>query len=297
MKEIIPDFFIIGAPKCGTSALHNYLGQSESIYMLRKEVHFFGSDLYFNRPRINYMDYQTQCSKAPNGSLIGDASVYYLRSTSAAEEIYQANPDAKIIISLRNPVDFMHSLHTQLLSTADELERDFDKALALEPSRIKGKNIPWHTHPVHALNYREMSHFNDQIKRYYDLFDHNNIKIVLLDDIAANAKDVCRDLFDFLGVTENSLIDTKVVNGTTDIRFLYMRIFYKTLFPADGKLRKMLPRILLKLIDYTCFSLMYKKSIKVPMKKSTRDSLLQEYSVKIDELSVLIGRDLSAWKG
>jgi len=234
MKKIKPDFFIIGAPKCGTSALHNYLGQSKAIYMLRKEVHFFGSDLYFNRPRITEQDYHQQCSQAPGVSLIGDASVYYLRSMTAAQEIYQANPDAKIIISLRNPVDFMHSLHTQLLSTADELERDFEKALALEPSRIIGNNIPWHTHPVHALNYREMSQFYDQIKRYYDLFNHDNIKIVLLDDIAANAKEVCRDLFDFLGVKENSVIDTKVVNGTTDIRFLYLRIFYKKFFSSNG---------------------------------------------------------------
>ena len=59
-----PDFYIVGAPKCGTTALASYLEQSDSIYFHRKEIHYFGTDLKFNRPRVNLKTYEKKNTSA-----------------------------------------------------------------------------------------------------------------------------------------------------------------------------------------------------------------------------------------
>jgi len=291
-----PDFYIVGAPKCGTTALHHYLSQSDFIVMLRKEIHYFGKDLNFNRPRVSHKQYLQECEAIRPTHLIGDASVYYLRSHTAAEEIYACNPRAKIIICLRNPVDFMHSLHAQLIATADEIEKDFETALSLETRRVKGQKIPWHTHPVHALCYREMASFNQQVARFYKVFPSRNISIVLLDEIASDARKVCHRLFDFLGLPVPNSLDLKVVNATTTVRLKYLKILHKTYFSSDAKVRKVLPRILVRSIDYICFGLMSKRVIKDSIDPQLRARLVAEFSNEIEQLSTLIDCDLSRWK-
>ncbi|NLF38083.1 sulfotransferase, partial [bacterium] len=106
MTMRLPDFFIVGAPKSGTTALHAYLGRHPSIFVpARKEPHFFGSDIVspaFVRDRDAYL---SLFAGATTEARVGEASIWYLYSKRAAREIKEFNPDARIIIMLRNPVD------------------------------------------------------------------------------------------------------------------------------------------------------------------------------------------------
>src|SRR5258706_10449866 len=114
LTEIInnPDFFIVGAPKCGTTAMNDYLGQHPDIYMAPKELHYFGADLKI-KDKISESAYLQYFKNAGNKKILGEASVWYLFSGTAAKEIKNFSPDAKILIMLRNPVEVVYSLHSQ----------------------------------------------------------------------------------------------------------------------------------------------------------------------------------------
>ena len=108
----IPNFFIVGAPKCGTTALCEYLKYHPNVFMSTpKEPHYFAED--FERYRHvktedKYLALFGDCND--RHLMIGEASVFYLRSTRAVSLIRDFNPDAKIIVMLRNPVDMVYSL-------------------------------------------------------------------------------------------------------------------------------------------------------------------------------------------
>ena len=111
-----PNLFIVGAPKCGTTFLYHYLKQHPEIYFPDfKEPHFFGSDLIRKNGAYDLSLNNYKSLFNSDKKIIGEASTFYIFSKNAAKEIYDFNPDAKIIIMLRNLVDLAYSLHSQLL--------------------------------------------------------------------------------------------------------------------------------------------------------------------------------------
>ena len=139
----IPNFFIVGAPKCGTTAMNDYLDQHPDVFMAHKELHYFGNDLQVKN-RISEQEYLQHFKDAVNEKIIGEASVWYLFSATAAKEIKSFSPDAKVLIMLRNPVDVIYSLHSQHLYDGNEDVLDFESALALDDERKAGRGIQDH---------------------------------------------------------------------------------------------------------------------------------------------------------
>jgi hypothetical protein len=102
-----PGFFLVGAPKCGTTSLHDHLAQHPALFLPAvKEPTFFGADVPL-LPAVGSLDAYVALFDAGAGRLCGEASTNYLASTSAAREIHDFNPGARIIVALRNPVDFL----------------------------------------------------------------------------------------------------------------------------------------------------------------------------------------------
>jgi len=135
-----PDFFIVGAPKCGTTSMYHYLRQHDQIFMPdEKEPHYFGEDLKKRPDKFidNEDEYLNLFKDAKPDQKLGEASTFYLYSKSASREIKEYNPDAKIIIMLRNPIDFLNSLHSQLLFSGNEDEPDFEIAMELEEIALR----------------------------------------------------------------------------------------------------------------------------------------------------------------
>src|SRR5215207_9230182 len=97
-KGRLPDFFIVGAPKCGTTAMYEYLRQHPSIFMpFHKEPLFFGSDLHHRYGRLTEAEYRALFRAARPDQRVGEASAWYLYSTTSAAEIHAAAEDARII--------------------------------------------------------------------------------------------------------------------------------------------------------------------------------------------------------
>src|SRR5438034_3527344 len=109
----IPGFFIVGAPKCGTTAMNDYLAGHPDIFMAKKEIHYFGSDLEIKQKKLSGEEYLDFFKEGEHKYIVGESSVWYLYSKNAAAEIKAFSPGAKIIIMLRNPVDMLPSLHSQ----------------------------------------------------------------------------------------------------------------------------------------------------------------------------------------
>ena len=132
-----PNLFIIGAPKCGTTSIYSFLKQHPEIYMPDfKEPHYFGSDL--NKKKGVYIDteeeYLSLFIESKNEIFIGEASTYYLYSNLAPMEIFKFNPDSKIIIALRNPIDLIYSLHSQYFFSGNENVLDFEALIVFNYS-------------------------------------------------------------------------------------------------------------------------------------------------------------------
>src|SRR5262245_31385392 len=139
-----PDFFIVGAPRCGTTAMFRYLSRHPEIYLPdRKEMHFFGSDLRFGPQfyRRNMENYLAEFASR-NGELrAGEASVWYLFSKTAADEIRDFNPAASILIMLRQPAEMLHSLYYMFRYDRNEHLSTFEEALDAEPARKAGRLV------------------------------------------------------------------------------------------------------------------------------------------------------------
>ncbi len=150
-----PNFFIVGAPKSGTTALSDYLRDHPNIFFSEpKEPHYFAQDFEKYRLTKTLEEYLSLFDEStPNHLAIGEGSVFYLFSSVALKKIYEFDPQAKIIVMLRNPVDLVYSFHSQQLFSADEDEQSFEKAWRLQGVRQQGKHIPRKNRNTNFLNY------------------------------------------------------------------------------------------------------------------------------------------------
>ncbi|MFB2878518.1 sulfotransferase family protein [Floridanema aerugineum] len=211
-----PNFFLIGAPRCATTAMCQYLDRHPSIYISKpKEPNFFDGDLLSLKPlhRSYTLQEYLDLFKAGEGLLCGEGTVWYMLSRTAARDIYQFNPNAKILIMLRNPVDFLHSLHSHLVFYGYEDIQDFESALQAEPDRRQGKRIPGGCNPTELLLYSELVSFSEQIQRYLDVFDQSQIHVTIYDDFVKDTAGTYRKVLEFLGVDANFVTDFEVVNS------------------------------------------------------------------------------------
>jgi hypothetical protein len=221
-EENVPDFFIVGHPKCGTTALYEMLRRHPQIYMPElKEPWFFASDMLprFQPPRSasppeTLEEYVTLFDEARPGQLSGEASSTYLLSDTAAERIAEVRPDARIIAILREPASFLRSLHLQLLRTHVEASRTFREAISLEPSRREGKKIPRRSHRPQLLLYSDHVRYVEQLGRYYEVFPAEQILVLIYDDFRRDNDATVRAVLKFLGADEQAPIDVMDANPT-----------------------------------------------------------------------------------
>ena len=151
-----PGLFIVGAPTCGTTAWVSYLGEHPQIAFSRiKEPHYFARDLPGFREVEMKREYEALFSDAGDAAVLGEASVLYLFSESAAEQIRKYNPDARILILLRAQEDYLPSWHQQLLYTFQEEIEDFGEAWRLSGQR-RPETVPETCKEPSLLDYKAM---------------------------------------------------------------------------------------------------------------------------------------------
>jgi hypothetical protein len=294
-----PNFFVVGAAKSGTTAMCDYLARHPDIFIPdEKEINFFGSDMPVRVPRLTEEQYLAWFfSSAGDESRVGDGSVWYLYTRKAAEEIRTWAPDARILIMLRNPVDAMYSLHSQLLYNGDEVIPDFEEALEAEEDRKAGRRLPPKVSFPQMLLYREITRYADQVGRFLDAFGQDQVKVVLFDDFVADTASVYRSTLEFLGVDSKFVPRFQVVNPNKNVRsrgiqnFLkrppaWVRRLGRTFLPEHeyrGRLRRRM----------MAFNTRFRGRDRLD--PALRQRLVDECDPDVRRLGDRIGRDLSAW--
>jgi hypothetical protein len=218
----VPDFFIAGHPKCGTTALYEMLRGHPQIFMPElKEPWFFASDML---PRFQPLKaaatpetlegYCSLFDEAAPEQRVGEASSVYLLSRAAPARIAQLAPDARIVAILREPASFLRSLHMQLLRTHVESAKSMRQALALENSRRRGKKIPRRSHRPQLLMYSDHVRYVEQLRRYRSLFPSEQLLVLIYEDFRADNEATVRQVRRFLGVDEAPPVDVTEANPT-----------------------------------------------------------------------------------
>jgi hypothetical protein len=206
----VPDFFVIGHQKCGTTALYEMLRRHPQIFMPDvKEPRFFVPELLRPDRRLSTLEgYLSLFAAARPDQLVGEASPQYIRSPTAAREIVEMQPSARIIAVLREPASFLRSFHLQMVHRDIEPQRDFRKALGLEAARREGKRVPRGCRSVEPLMYASHVKYVEQLRRYGAVVPPERMLVLIYDDYRRDNEATLRSVLRFLEVDETVPLET-----------------------------------------------------------------------------------------
>jgi hypothetical protein len=299
----MPNFLIIGAAKAGTTALYSYINQHPQVFMSpEKEPHFFafegekvkfagtaGEQEWLNRTAITDIGtYQQQFCDASKEIAIGEASALYLYIPKAAERINYYLPEVKLITILRNPVERAYSAFVFQKRDGLEPNLEFAQALQEEAWRMKNNWVP-------IYYYQDMGFYYHQVKRYFDLFPQEQIKIYLHDDFVANPSRVLQDVFQFLEIDDTFTVDTSTkhnVSGIPKNKALHEFLRAEN-HPIKNILKPLIPKNFRRDVMLNLHNNNLEKA--PPLAPDIRKELTELYREDILKLQDLIQQDLSKW--
>jgi len=285
-----PDFFILGAPKCGTTSLAAWLAEHPDIYMSpEKEPHFFNTD---HKRYLNSLEgYERLFEGASDRhAAVGEASVWYLSSEDAVANILAYNPAARFIVMLRNPVEMAPSLHEEQVFTGREEVRDFATAWDLQEARKRGHDLPRLTWEPKHLLYGDMCRLGAQLERLFSRVPAERVKMIFIEDLR-DARGVYRDTLSFLGVTDDGRVQFEALNAAKKRRWPFLlhlprlAIAFKHALGIEGGLG------IWKHID----SRNRIERPRAPIDPAMRRRLTEYFAEDIRKLERVTGRDLSHW--
>ncbi len=300
-----PNFIIAGAPRCGTTALYTYLGEHPNIFLPKiKELHYFALDFPDVQKIIfkSVEEYLTVFADAGDRHLaVGEVSPLYYYSKVALKNIREFDPAIKIILILRNPVDFVQSVHQLNLGLLREDEPDLAKAWELQETRKQGKMIPKICREQALIQYGEMGLFGKYVEKVFEVFPKEQVLVVLFDDFAANPKAVYETILSFLNVPSDGRQEFLPVNASYEHKSKHLA---RIIHPPQS-IYKLFMRIisLFGVNSMKKVSLIYNKIEMFNARRIPRSSIdpilrrkLQSYFREdIQKLANLINRDLSIW--
>lgn len=295
-----PDFFIVGAPKCGTTALADYLGQHPAIGMCpRKESHFFADDELFarlqmhpDRRRKDLAEYLSWFEPLRGRQRLGEASVWYLSSYGSGERIKAFRPDAQVIAMVRNPVTAVPALHSEFVHMGIEPERDLERAFALDEERERDGG-PAGFPP---RSYRSAFRFAEQIGGYHELFGRDSVHVVVFDDFRRDTATAFREVCGFLGVDPAFRPRLEIVNANKEARSRRIQEIVKRppkplrrgmhLFTTEAARERLASRL---------SRLNTRSRSRGQIPAAVALGLLPEVERQVDELHDLLGLELGGW--
>ncbi len=223
----MPDFFIVGHQKCGTTALYRMLQPHPQIFMpAEKEPRFFIAELR-PKPRdgrtpkrpATLEAYLAMFAEAGPDQRAGEASPQYLRYPEVPPAIAQLRPDAKIIMLLREPADFLRSFHGQMLHNRIETQKDFQKAMELEPARRRGERFPRGCNRKSWLLYSDHVRYREQIERFHAAFPREQVLVLAYEDYRRDNEAIVREVLRFLEVDDSLPVEQVDTKPLKDVRF------------------------------------------------------------------------------
>lgn len=284
---IWPNFFIVGAQKCGTTSIYYNLKKHQQVFLPElKEPAFFanppdpGESLVDPDRRTPLDKYQRLYQGARGFDAIGDASPHYLSDDGSARRIYEVCPGARIIIMLRDPVVRAHSAFLMNLTRGSDSAPTFEDALEKDKSRKKSS---WFT----AHRYVEAGLYYDQVRRYLDVFGGTQVQIFLFDDLSTKPRELFSNVARHIGIDSAPF-------GTMDLSEgynLYKVPRWMTGYRIGQRLGlgQIVPvGVRQRLVK----SVLFKRGKKPPLDERSRRFLQGIYDPDISRLEDLLGRKI-----
>jgi len=301
----LPDFYAIGAPRCGTTTIYEVLRRQPRIFVPMKEPRFWCDDLDSGSPAdglffIRRMeDYAAPYALARPSLCVGDMSTWYLFSQNAVPRILAATPNARFIVGIRNPVELMLSLHAWRVAGLSEDIVDFRTALAAEEDRLRGRRIPPNVRNRSGLLYRRVASLGEQLQRLATNVPAHKIHVYAYEDFRDDPRATLNGILEFLElppVAEDEPIP--VVNRRRQVSRLRLRtllmaprtaIFAKRVVPAPIRRR------VGKLVNLATLG---REGEAASLRYAERQELLESFRADIELVSEFTGRDMWAlWSG
>jgi hypothetical protein len=289
---VFPNFFVIGAPKAGTTSLYEYLRLHPQIFMSpMKEPHFFSwglgsaEGLAPGRPVIRDPDeYRRLFAGVTDETVVGEASSSYLRHPEAAMRIRQHVPEARLVAILRDPIDRAYSAFLMLRRLGREPLADFDEAIRAEQRGDAGCNV-----------YLARGFYARQLERYLGRFPRQQLQVHLYDDLRSDPAGLFAEVCRFLGVDDRVQARTsRRYNVAGTYRSNRTQRFLEDLpRPVRSVAAALFPENLRRGAYWKMRS--WNTRPADPMPRGTRRRLVPLVRQEILALQDLIGRDLSAW--
>ncbi|MFK5970340.1 MAG: sulfotransferase [Candidatus Marithrix sp.] len=294
-----PNFFLVGAPKCGTTTLNKYLKSHPEIFMIRKESHYFNTDMQVGARMFTqlkaYLELYKTCK--PTHLAVGEASVWYLFFSKALSNIYQFNENAKIIVMVRNPIEMTFSLFSQLRYNLQEDQESFEKAWYLQEIRKQGKMLPSHIYEPKRLQYGKVGRLGDQLERAYSIFPGEQIKVIVFDDFVTDTRRIYQETLLFLGISDDGRTEFQKFNKNKVYNIQWLHQFIQ-------KPPKVLKKILNRWRYVRDFKNVIMDSIenlnqteiqRSPLSDDFCQELADYFHDDVKKLSKLLDRDLMHW--
>lgn len=300
-----PDFYIIGAPKCGTTALYSYLRDHPEIFMpSEKEPRHFNTDLFgacgkMNGPIRERDPYFALFGDAPPGALKGEATATYLYSKVAVQRILEVNPSAKFIVSLRHPAEAMISFYHERRTSLSEDLPDIEQAWAAQSDRKMGKHIPELCIEPALLQYSAVFAYAEQLRRARESIPQNQLHLIIFEEFFANPAAGYASLLAFLGRSLDDRSHFPVVRPARKLRSEAFARFYlhppawllKMWRPLRAPLSSIGVRPGPKLRQFN-----ERRAAKAEIRPEFREELQAHFAPGIRDLETLLGRPITCWE-
>ena len=289
-----PDFFIVGAARCGTTALFRYLAAHPAVFVPElKEPNYFCTDDQWHGDYVATLtEYEALFSTAPPHALTGEASVSYLYSRVAIGQIMAHNANAKIIVMLRNPIEAARSMHAYQWENGLEDVADFEQAWRLQKPRLKGQHLPPRWPYPQSLQYGAFYCYAPQVRRLLGQAPRTQCLFLLFEEFFTEPSRQFARVLEFLGLPPDPARTAfPIVNRTNGVRSARLNRLLRHPPPALMALRRAAHaiafhpmRVLLRLNRVA--------GRKPPLRESFRAELEDYFSVDVAELEQLLGRRL-----
>ncbi len=288
-----PDFYILGAPKAGTSSLARYLDEHERIFVSDpKEPRFFAED-FADRPITDEAAYLDLFDGLDDDVLRGEATTDYLVSEVAVDRILAVRPDARFVAMLRNPVEMVLAMHAQERKNGYETIADVEEAWAAIDRRRRGEGIPTLCNEPKRLFYDERCSQGEQIERLMSKVGSERLKIIFMEDFSGDTERVYKETQAFIGIEDYEPREFPVYNRRHHIRHPAVIQLWK--FGKNAKDRLGLKTNFGLLSKVQAFGM--SRDPVAPARDDTafRDALRRHFEPDVRLLARITGRDLSGW--
>ncbi len=297
-----PEFFLIGAPKCGTSAISQYLADHPNVcFSYPKEPYFWAADFPGIRHQfgVETLDAYLALFSAMNRvrTMGGEGSTIYLASETAVKSILEFRPDARFLVMLRNPMELVVSAHLQELSHLNECELSFEAAWQLQVERSMGRSLPPGCYEPQLLQYHRMALLGFQVERLFRTVSQDQVHVVYFDDLKSSIAEVYSGVVDFLGLPHDGRTEFPRVNDTKLPRYRWVtRLLNGRMGTGVSRfLKRRLPSPVAGLLDNTKKLLVNRSVVKSSLSPEFSEHLQEIFLDDILLLQECTKRNLSKW--